>query len=47
MNQDLIDQIFTELGIQNPQELLSSKDIKAEDIISKIREGQRFIFKAR
>lgn len=41
MNQDLINQIFTELGIQNSQELLSTKDTKAEDIISKIREGQR------
>lgn len=41
MNQELINQIFSELGIENASGLLSEKDAQADTIISQIREGQR------
>lgn len=41
MNQDLVNQIFSELGIDNASDLLNSKDTQAENVVNQIREGQR------
>lgn len=41
MNQDLVNQIFSELGIDNASDLLNSKDTQVENVVTQIREGQR------
>ena len=44
MNPELINQVFQELGIENPAELLNNKETQADDVVSRIRECQRVFF---